>query len=765
MLFFLMSAHWRNRVFMKSMSLIFALCRFERVASFFLVLMTVHCAALFAAGQDANHEFKPEIQLGLGGHVKLGKWAPIFVESQSEDVAQFEVDVLDGDGTPVVYSGRLLTDPANPGYAQAWTRIGRTYGNVSLRLLDSGGKQIYKSDLAVRGEGRIAELQASTREMIMTLEPGHRFKKTIESVSSAGIGNDSRIVIASGAAGALPLNWIGYDGLESVVLVTSDLERVEKISERQLEALDAWVKKGGVLIFSAAQHADVLFSAGGKLARFCPGEYGGLGKCQNSKRLETFCDSREQLITLRGEPLDVVRLKNVDGRVLVDNGKSTPLIVKQTRGFGQVVFVAFDLDAERITGWSGFSNLVGRLVSNSQRQEDDSTTTRSARGNSVSHFGYEDLIGQLRVPMDRFANVKFVKFALVAVLIGLYILCIGPGDYFFLRKLVGKMELTWITFPLLSLLFCGLAIGISRMTRPNSIQLNQLEIIDVDAASKRVRGNVWTNLYSPSGANCSIELDRNHELGFEIDSEVTSWHGLPGDGLGGMLTTANPGLLKSSYEEVFEVAANGQDVKTRVVDLPLQVSSTKSIFTQWWSESPVRVRSRLRHNPRLQQITGTVTNPFDFTLNNCRLVFENWAYLIDQPLEPGQTFDIQTEADEKTLKSMLTRKVQRSESDRSDNSPWDPTDTRVSRIADIMMFYQAAGGNRYTGLTHDFQSFIDMSDHINLKRAILIGEVDSRGAGLKINDDKLPENYDNVTTIVRVVFPVEYLAAKAANRK
>ena len=43
--------------------------------------------------------------------------------------------------------------------------------------------------------------------------------------------------------------------------------------------------------------------------------------------------------------------------------------------------------------------------------------------------------------------MKLIPFGWVAFFIFLYILLIGPGDYFFLKKVLKRMELTWITFP------------------------------------------------------------------------------------------------------------------------------------------------------------------------------------------------------------------------------------------------------------------------------------------------------------------------------
>ena len=81
---------------------------------------------------------------------------------------------------------------------------------------------------------------------------------------------------------------------------------------------------------------------------------------------------------------------------------------------------------------------------------------------------------------------------------------------------------------------------------------------------------------------------------------------------------------------------------------------------------------------------------------------------------------------------------------------------RVTRIADLMMFYDAAGGNNYTGLTHDYQSTIDITDQLDLKRAVLVGEVHSQGSVMKINGERTSDKYDETVTIIRVVYEVDY---------
>ena len=57
----------------------------------------------------------------------------------------------------------------------------------------------------------------------------------------------------------------------------------------------------------------------------------------------------------------VPRLAGVDGLVEVREG-DVPLVVRTSRGFGEVVFVAIDLNVPPLAGWEGRSRLLGKLI-------------------------------------------------------------------------------------------------------------------------------------------------------------------------------------------------------------------------------------------------------------------------------------------------------------------------------------------------------------------------------------------------------------------
>ncbi len=702
----------------------------------------------------ADGDDEVQVQFGFSGQAKLGSWLPMLIETPDRfEPRKFELKVVDGDDSPITYLGDLHPVGTQLNLHQGFVKIGRRYGNAKLSLLDIHGNTVCNKTFPLTDA---ATIHASTQRMALVLDSGDRLAETIESNAVLKAGESSELVVGIDSSSELPLDWFCYQGVDTIFLVTSDLELIKNTTDAQWLAMERWIENGGRLVFSVAREGANLLREGAPLKRFCPGKYMEKASLSDSGRLEGFADNG-QLISRGDDPIPISRIEEVDGVILLQQD-DYPLIIRQARGFGEIVFVAFDLDSPRIAQWPGYGNLIQRLQNQVNAQEAAQSQAAELRGSSISHFGYEDLVGQLRLPLDRFSAVRFVAFTWIAVLIGVYILLIGPGDYFLLRNVFGKMELTWITFPLLSLLFCGLAVGISQMTRPSARQVNQLEIVDIDAASNFMRGTAWTNLYSPSAGSCNISVNRKTAMGFAIQSDLLSWQGLPGEGLGGMQTKVSAGISKPGYELKVASPEGSTDFQSTLSGVPLYVSATKQLFTQWNAEYPGNVQSQLVHSARAARLEGTFTNPLDVPLTNVRLLFENYAYILPNELEPGETIDVLSEMKERNVRSLLTRRVSTSSEKESKgrNSPWDPQDTRVTRIADMLMFFRAAGGSNYTGLTHRFQDFIDMSDLLYLERAVLVGEIKTNITSLRIDEQSVSDAYDQTNTIVRIVLPVTY---------
>ena len=100
----------------KFMSFSFVLHRIGLFAAVLLSCQTSLSAPLNAAllqdSQASETNPPSKVSIGFDGNVKLGKWVPIFVSlDPATSATKFEVENLDGDDTPVIYKGPLLSDP------------------------------------------------------------------------------------------------------------------------------------------------------------------------------------------------------------------------------------------------------------------------------------------------------------------------------------------------------------------------------------------------------------------------------------------------------------------------------------------------------------------------------------------------------------------------------------------------------------------------------------------------------------------------------
>ena len=221
-----------------------------------------------------------------------------------------------------------------------------------------------------------------------------------------------------------------------------------------------------------------------------------------------------------------------------------------------------------------------------------------------------------------------------------------------------------------------------------------------------------------------------------------------------MLNRANPGLYRIGYvQEVVPQKSNPTDVSIEMDGVELQVSSTRPLLGQWNGEMQGRVISRLRVTDRLE---GTFSNPFDVPLKDCRLFYDDTVYIVKGSLPADGDAAIGSELIEKNVRSFLTRRSRRADDkSKSQSVSWDSRDVNLTRIMQMMMFYHGAGGANYTGLSHSFHDFIEMTPQCSMDRAVLVGRLDDRFSTVKLDGEDADELYDSSLTIVRVLLPVE----------
>ena len=723
-----------------------------------LVMWSVPDTAVASTVDDTSGA---ALAIGFAQTAKLGHWVPVSLTVPAgTEATTLELSVIDGDESPVVYSApaKPMTTDAGVAY-QGLCRFGRRYGNLTATLVGEDGQPVFSQSVDLEMSG--ANLASSTDHLTLLFGGSKELESNLKATLGIITADADLHLVQVNDFDALPQTELGWQSVDRLIISCASAAGLESLSSQRWESIRKWIGSGGSLVLIADPDNLPLINATPLANLFAPGK-ANLKMLSSSRELERFVGNSLRRLINRNEPgIKFVELSPVanDLSVLLAAEDGSPLVAEMAEGFGQVKWVSISLEEKRLVEWRSYKTLLEKIFVS--RDEDSSSGPSKASnegkkaGSAVTHYGYDDIMGQLRVPLDDFSTVRFLDFTLIAILIALYIVCISVGDYFLLNRLAKKMELTWITFPLIALLFCGIAWGLATATRPARLQINQMEIIDIDTNEDYSRGTAWVDIYSPSGENVDVSVAPKTAIGLDVISSSVTWQGLPGDGLGGLETKTTTGFKRTGYRQESSDGRSGEG-GYNIRQMPLQVSSTRSLVSQFKIQNPPAIDSQLK--VQRDRLSGTLKNPLDVTLYNGKVFYGNYVYLLKKPLEPGDVVYLDTDSDEKTIRTVLNRTSSQGISNRelgkTQSLPWDPRDTSLTRIADVMMFYQAAGGENYTGLTHGYFSKIDCSHLLKLQRAVLVGQVES-ASSLLVNGQEVKELYDSSVSMVRVVLPVE----------
>jgi hypothetical protein len=685
------------------------------------------------------------IKLGVADQLRLGEWAAVTVELGADPklaaATRLQVENVDGDGAPAIYDQVPVRDSQDPQRLVGWFRLGSDRGEIRVRLLDAEGEVLAQSSTAVAsGAGNGPTVLPLTTRLVAVVGLDPAAQPLFAWSKSRA---DTLRLVFLESLRELPPTAIGLRNLDTLVLAASDPAVLTGLDPQRQQMLEAWVRGGGRILFWTSPDAAKEFLAGGRLAAWIPGELSGFERMASTSRLDFLLKAKQPLIPLGQAGFEIGRLQNPVGNVLAAQ-EDIPLVVRRQWGLGQIAFSALPLDRAPLSGWEATPRLMDALVT--QPRVGEERVGDSRQPTSVGF--HRDLIEQLRAPLETFRNVSLISFTTVALLIGLLLLLVGPADYFLLRSLPGRrMEWTWLTFPLTILAFSGLAWWLSARSHPAELQFNQLEIVDIDVTSGQQRGTSWTSIYSPQAETHRVAGKLLPQIPGQLIDEQVSWLALPGGAAGG-------GLGGNTQAYVHRGTATGDDVRVELEGYPFPVRSTRTLLYQWQGKSELAVRSQLRYESGIGRLVGTFTNPFDFPLRNCRIYFEGWAYVFDQPVEAGDTVDLLTEGRERTIKSILTQRDKASAEGKTQNAPWDPREAKLSRLLEMLMFHDSAGGQSYTGLVNRAHGRLEMSEHLELRQAIVVAELPQPMSRLQVDNELLETGADQRYAVIRLCVPV-----------
>ena len=236
--------------------------------------------------------------------------------------------------------------------------------------------------------------------------------------------------------------------------------------------------------------------------------------------------------------------------------------------------------------------------------------------------------------------------------------------------------------------------------------------------------------------------------------------GYPGKAFGGIQLASEHTVLPAySVRRHASGRATGQGEMTTIDDLTLAPRSSKSIATKVSFTPGIKGDVSVSRRPGSELLRGEFVNPLPMDLLDGALVYGNSVYLLPTRLPAGARIASLSDLRQKNFRRRLARQ-QTLDKSVTETTPWSPGDfSDANRVAEMMLFHRAAGGELYTGLRHDALGDLDLSDVLVEDRCILVGRTEKPLFDLDVSEfasdsNDVIEPAGNVLSMLRVILPV-----------
>jgi hypothetical protein len=644
---------------------------------------------------DARVGFRPGGGEREGGVLpqfvcKSGAWAPIWfnleVLRENEDAMRLEVATNDGDGFRTVQSIPILrkidtkagelprakqsrvefSEMLNP----ALVRLSGDTSTVKLQIVSDDDDRSSLSDpVSIDG----SRPRSASTYVILSLGatvPGLGFKRP--DARQQGNDNGDRVYLRNGrvelakieSLQEMPDQWFGYDGIDLVVIGTGRADKTfvsdlftgtsAKINRKRW-ALFEWVRRGGKLVISVGDKTEEV-RASEVFADVMPVTVGAATRVPEL-RSEPFGTGAFASLILRyrtkaandqPEPFPVAaftpRVDRTPRVLLAEEKSQRPLVVQAPLGLGRVTAVAFDLDrspfvdnANRPEFWDWIVKKCGAERAAEMPQQGGNATI-----NTFQPQQEDGVASALRSNVDAFEGVPVISFGWVALFILGYTLLIGPIEYLFLKKVLGRLELTWVTFPIIVLSVSAAAYFTAYAVKGKDLRINKIDLVDVDLRDKgRLYGRTWFTIFSPRIDSYTLGVEPKDTWAKQPDTGPTSptlvdWFGNTG---------GNTGLSGSARSYRYHTDLLNDDGRATgpangLVSVPIQVWSTKA-FSASWSGVPAGplppVTSTVSHtDARKDALDGDITLNLPVkNVEEAYLIYRKKVYEFDKGIVTG----------------------------------------------------------------------------------------------------------------------------------
>jgi hypothetical protein len=672
---------------------------------FMLPLFVAIAACCFAPGVFAQEKEKfrePEIKkIHVGFQTfqddertvyKAGLWTPIYIHvnggtegiqpKPNKRPPYLEIETEDSEGVGTQIEIQVGAVPAKEthmfiGYLKTG-HLGRNMSEIKVNLHANGQKYEPRSiepmfslninaHLYLTLGSKMDDLNKAVKRMDQQQQGDE--KGGVMGLVSDGLRN----VVFETNADRLPDAWFGYNGVDMIFLTTEKKKFLDELNLRpeKIKALSQWVRRGGRLVIPVAPaNQDKIAAVLDNKSWQPPIPVLPTRIAENAsfQRLTGL----EEWGNVRGEPYQRFNPKNPQERLPLpiatfdtanasgnwevlatntDDPNARPLVARVRYGLGQIVYIAVSLEDTAFFAWDkGKHKFLEGMLNKLAPTSPAHLNERDFMGRGVSNDLSTDLIAQL----DNF-DVKVIPFGYVALFIVLYILVVGPLDFFLLKYVFKRLEWTWITFPAVVLAVSVIAYFAAYALKGRDLKINKVDVVDFDLRTSLDKngqpkvayayGHTFFTILSPRIQNYTVGVEPNplfwgeeikkvphvnnkgnDEIRDEVFSaDLLSWMGRPSGGMHDMGRSGSSSFFRKPYRFLDDASA--------VEGVPIPVWTTKAFsasFEQKLPKAPFKADLSYHHEKDVK-ITGKIENHLGVDLVDTWLLYDGRVY----PIEGG----------------------------------------------------------------------------------------------------------------------------------